>query len=608
MAFRDSLKKYREAQVSQSTTTSGTSKQSTSGSAGGGSGSFRDSLAKYRAAQGTDSVQGWIETSINLVNDVQTRSQNWFDNSEYLSQYDRITSQLATADAWRKKYAGDDEAISYIDSVVEALTKAKDYSFSNYNYYSQWGNADEYAVAYEKMKEYYDKWGRYADEADFEEYAAKGAAIKNPTRGDAEGVINLFGWRPGAEDVGNIVTYSRDNYNQLVADMADRYDSVGDHRYHYMTDDEVAIYNYLLAKEGGATAKNFLDYMEETLNAREGGQIAKNITEIDIPVVEDLAKLAYGFGAGVDQFGSGVKQLVSGDKLPTSSTQFANAQIAESTGWGKYAYTAANTIGNMFPSILVGTLTGGTGGAVAMGASAAGNAYGQALEKGYSKLQARAYSTLVGASDGTLQYLLGGIGKLGGVSSSKILSKVAAIDNSLLRISAKLGVEIGSEILEEEIQNFLEPAFRSIIFGEEYDAPTIDELVETAIVTALSTGVLEGGTTITGDVNNSRYYTNTYGNVQRDLVDQALSDGEGFANSLAQKYKQKMDAGGSLTGTQIRKLLEANQEQITTNDMKTGVTARRAEWLRLLTSGPSELCTPVMYLVICTAVFSYSGL
>lgn len=144
MAFRDSLKKYREAQVSQSTTTSGTSKQSTSGSAGGGSGSFRDSLAKYRAAQGTDSVQGWIETSINLVNDVQTRSRNWFDNSEYLSQYDRITAQLAMADAWRKKYAGNDEAISHIDSVVDALTKAKNYSFSNYNYYSQWEDEDKY--------------------------------------------------------------------------------------------------------------------------------------------------------------------------------------------------------------------------------------------------------------------------------------------------------------------------------------------------------------------------------------------------------------------------------------------------------------------------------
>ena len=145
-------------------------------------------------------------------------------------------------------------------------------------------------------------------------------------------------------------------------------------------------------------------------------------------------------------------------------------------------------------------------GAAAVGMSAAGNAYGSALRDGYSIGQARAYSTLVGAAEGTLQYILGGIGSLGGVTDDLIKAKINMIDNSLLRISAKLGVDVLSEISEEELQNFLEPAFRSIIFGEEYDAPTIDEMIETAIVTAGTTILLGGGDTVSGDLSENRQF------------------------------------------------------------------------------------------------------
>ena len=578
MAFRDSLKKYREAQASQTKTTSETSKQSTSGTSGSGSSgsSFRDSLAKYRASKAaTSTAQEWLDTSINLITEVQNRSQNWFDNSEYLSQYDRITTQLSMADAWRKKYAGNDEAITQINSVVDALTQAKNYSFSNYNYYSQWGNAEEYAAAYAKMKEYYDQWGHYAEKDDFQDKSIYVSNVKYGLGGKPSFTDETYAYinNPTVEDRrwgGGEVTarglieqdhraYSWDTPNRN-RDSSQKRNSLD-----YMTEDEVAIYNYIYATEGKERAQEYLDYIQENLNYIAGSKTAQKIQAIDIPVVEDLAKLAYGLEAGVDQFVSGTKQFVSSDKLPTSSTQFASAQIADSLdGFGKYAYTAATTIGNMAPSVLVGAINPAAG-AVTMGVSAAGNAYGQALNDGYNKLQARTYSTLVGAAEGTLQYILGGIGKLGGVSSSKLLSKVAAIDNSLLRISAKLGVEIGSEIIEEELQNFLEPAFRSIIFGEEYDAPTIDEILETAIVTALSTGVLEGGSTIYGDVANSRYYTNTYGNVQRELVDQALEGGD-FANPLAQKYQQKLDNGGNLTGHQIGRLVEANEQQFLAED------------------------------------------
>lgn len=110
----------------------------------------------------------------------------------------------------------------------------------------------------------------------------------------------------------------------------------------------------------------------------------------------------------------------------------------------------------------------------------------------YTKEQARTYGSLVGLSEGALTYLLGGLGKTTGLTS-KMLGKVASIDNALLRIAATGGVRIGGEVIEENLQNYLEPAFRTIIFNEDYDAPTFDDFVYTTLVTALTVGILEGG-------------------------------------------------------------------------------------------------------------------
>ena len=100
---------------------------------------------------------------------------------------------------------------------------------------------------------------------------------------------------------------------------------------------------------------------------------------------------------------------------------------------------------------------------------------------------------LVGTSEAALQYALGGIGKLGGVSSEQLLTKVAGIDNAILRVAAAAGVKIGSEVTEEELQLFLEPLYRTLVFGEDYSAPAMEEILYTALLTAITTTIVEGG-------------------------------------------------------------------------------------------------------------------
>ena len=281
-----------------------------------------------------------------------------------------------------------------------------------------------------------EEWGSYTKAADFEKYAALGAAVENPTFADAHGTW-LGPWQFGGEDIGNIVTFSRDNYSDIMTSSeGGRYNTVGNGLYNNMTEDEVKLHNYLLGKEKDlgkeyeGLASSYLSYLEPTLKEREGKKTASQIQSIDIPVLEDLAVITSGLAGGIEQWAKNTGSFFTGEEADPSILQHTNAYLSDSLGGiGYYAHQAATTVGNMAPSILVSTVLGGAGlsaslaegvGAATVGVSAAGGAYADALAKGYDKKDARTYSTLVGVSEATLQYLIGGIGALGGVSN-KIL-------------------------------------------------------------------------------------------------------------------------------------------------------------------------------------------
>ena len=415
----------------------------------------------------------------------------------------------------------------------------------------------------------------YMKAEDFDKYSRAGAAIKNPTLAEVES------W-DGA-DIGNIVTYSRDNDAMIrMAHVNNNYNVQGNQLYINMTDDEVSIYNYLLAKYGKEKGEEYLSWLADDLSAREGKAHADRLRGIDIPVIEEMAIGTFGLLSGVDQWAQGARQFFTNEELPTSAMQYANQDLMNSMdGLGKYAYQATNVVGNMVPSIALSKGLGAfgagagvakAGGLATMGVSASGNAYAEGLRYGMEPWEARVYGNLVGASEVALEYF---IGKTPGLSRADdfVSTKIRMIDNSLLRVGSKIGWDIVGEITEEELQNFLEPAFRGVFTGE-YDAPTLDELLETAIVTAISTPAMGGAGTIVNDVRGGRDALAKYGDKTDSLIQEGLeSDVNTDSYKLAQRYQQQVQgkdgkSGKALTGNQIRNLLAANQEQITPKDMK----------------------------------------
>ena len=320
--------------------------------------------------------------------------------------------------------------------------------------------------------------------------------------------------------------------------------------YGAMSDDEVSLYNYVYAKQGKDAADKYLSLIEEELNQREGQRLA-NLVE-GKPIAEILSMGA----SGLDSWVSGTKQNFSERQLPTTSMQYASELMRRDLEkHGGIANTAGNiaySVGNMAPSILVSSLLGGAGapkaaaqiaGAATMGTGARGNAYANALREGYSYREAGNYATLIGASEAALQYLLGGISKLGGKLSGNLLSKtVRNIDNAALRIAVKLGSNMLSEGSEEYLQSILEPVYRNLCFDENNEFKLVTEdAAYSFLLGALTSGIMDGGSTISEGIRDAKGGRSILqGGAYDSLLGNALALGE---NSDAAKLARMLKDG-----------------------------------------------------------------
>lgn len=350
------------------------------------------------------------------------------------------------------------------------------------------------------------------DNPDFAQYSQAGAAIENPSYWDAIKGLELFGWRPFADDVQNKVTFARDNAQALYdermkGDGNAAHDPVVDHLLRHVNDEEAAIYNYYLAKYGEDKADEYLETIYDKLNQREAaGEYARVKGNTGL-------ELMYAATVGADQFKSGILgmgDLITGsEELRTPSAiqyagQMVRQDVADRSTVGAVAYDVISTTTNMVPSILASTAIGmvsKTAGVVAgntlLGASAAGNAYTEKINAGYSKEQARDYGLLVGASEIVLEYALGGISKLGGGALSKVAIKgLDKVDNVLARVAKSTGGKIlmnaGSEAFEEGVQSILEPYIWQAVSGEEGSVDW-EETLYSSLLGFITGGVFEGG-------------------------------------------------------------------------------------------------------------------
>jgi N12 class adenine-specific DNA methylase len=93
------------------------------------------------------------------------------------------------------------------------------------------------------------------------------------------------------------------------------------------------------------------------------------------------------------------------------------------------------------------------------------------------------------------------------------------------------------------------------------------EMAVTAADTAMSTLLMDG---VTGAVANHQY-KRTYGGSAAELVQEGLESPDGTqSRTLAEQYKQKLDSGKPLSGGELRRLVNANEEQFAKEEAEAG--------------------------------------
>lgn len=311
------------------------------------------------------------------------------------------------------------------------------------------------------------------------------------------------------------------SFEEYANDRPDMFEILKEGRYQGFTDDQIKVWNYYYNTDP-KLADEYRYAIEESVNQKIGEKRFKEL--------EDQRFLEYLFAieAGLDQFTTGFESLFSGaDYIPASSTAFASSLVREDLKdagatlpeWlgggsvGQGAYDLITTTANMAPSILASFIpyVGQAASLTMLGASAAGHARAEAINLGYSKEDANTFGILVGASEASLQYLLGGIGKMGGVSKNAVLNALGGIEKGFFKVASKIAnspigkwlASMASEGSEEYLQAIIEPQIRNAILKENNEFNLLDpEALYAGILGALSAGFLESGGLVGGTVDS----------------------------------------------------------------------------------------------------------
>lgn len=363
--------------------------------------------------------------------------------------------------------------------------------------------------------------------------------------------------------------------------------------YDHLNEQEIAIYNYYYATEGKEAAQRYLDSIQEELNQRKGKAIFKGMEG------NTAAQIVYGGAVGFDQFNSGIKNVFNfrDDYIPVSADQYAGGMVREDLkaagpklpDWmggaslGQMAYDVVNTSANMAPSILasaavglINPVAGKWVGNALMSGSAAGNAYQQALRDGYSKGEARVYSTMVGASELVMEKFVGGIEGFGGNSAGRFFVRnMNATDKALKMIAKQIG-SMASEFTEEYLQEVLDPVLQNVFLDTDHEVEFISpEAVYAGILGALTAAVMQGPSHVGGAVRATGSEKNPGTATGRSVLYERTigkePSPEAVANRMAAVTDESTDAftmgelfgelGGELTRQNVSDITEALIEE-----------------------------------------------
>lgn len=354
-----------------------------------------------------------------------------------------------------------------------------------------------------------------------------------------------YGWINGTDDDRAII-------GQQYAVHNGELDSFSS--YSYLTNEEKGVFNYLWATKGKETAMEYLAALKPTLDYRNGTAMAQDSPGSLWGNV--LSPMVRGFQGAMRNTEA---LLQGGRELPISPGEYETAIRRENAGeWGRHIIDASTSFGQMLPAMTISLATGNpTAGAAVTFATSGAGAYQEGLRSGMTEGQALGYGALVGGAEGFLQTIAGGIPGLKGVLPDVVGEQIAGkINNAFGRWAVKFGANIASEVLEENVQNYLEPLFVTMLTGRDYEAPGWEEFVDTTLSTLLLTGVTNLANA-PSELSAEFADTSVIEDAQRRFADAALTfDEDSAVYAAGEIVKARLDSGRLVSGEEFRSLLK----------------------------------------------------
>ena len=371
---------------------------------------------------------------------------------------------------------------------------------------------------------------------------------------------------------------AKDNFIRTFGD--DRGQTIGT-----MTDDERKLYNYIANTQGIEKGGEYLDLIQDTLNYRKGKEIANSWAGRNLPILTSLV-------SGVDSASEGLinaaNSLINPNKeRPTSAMQYAGGLIGqremeEGVVQG-LAAQISQSIGQMTPQILVSLATGNVGGAAkgvasaaskilsmaTLGASVYGNAYNEALQRGQDGWRAYGYGAFSAAVEIAAESFADGINSISSGSWGKALAtkltgnKFKAVTEIVAEIADKPRIKYLLDALgegaEEVFSTALEPALESFFLKETFDPASVEEMLYSGLLGALTSGVMNAPG-VPGQVANYKYYSGmnqTLNDADIDTIRaEAMQMGEDSKSYNAAKEFEGVETK-DLANRHRRRILEA---------------------------------------------------
>lgn len=367
----------------------------------------------------------------NYNNEMGARLQQIRENQKYANQ---ATMYIDDFNEREKVLKNLNVSMNYLSDRQKQISSLKDY-------WSQWDSEDSYkkSPAYyfnnynsslPDWNEYVEK-GKNADDSGFLDFIGIG--------GDTEHyLINFFasGKKPGD------TFRSSSALNDGVFTFGDK-DNI---KYAYMSDDEVARYNYLYGKEGADSASKYLDSLSKELATRTSKIAQEEAMQLaeKHPVLSSALSVLFTAKAP-EEYAENLANKISGNESDDMSYHYSDiknnlrgAVSKDMSATGSFLY---NTGMSMVDTLI--RLPAGSVGLVFASADAANSTSSEILKRGGNDAQALIGGTLAGIWEGLFEKM--SLGSLNAMKSAP----ATTVKNFIFNILKQGGSEASEEALTE---------------------------------------------------------------------------------------------------------------------------------------------------------------